>query len=214
MKSEEFRNILTSKYLFHLHTPITDGQITIGEYFNFAKANKVKSIFFTEHVRKELKYDFQAFVDEIKKTQEDFAEIIGYISAEAKVLPGGGLDISSDVFNQLDVLCFACHGFPDDIDLYFNSFETLFKEEQWKSVVRVFVHPGRYLMKRDLMTVENKIRLNNLLHIAVENGVWIEDNRRENLPPDLSNIPTDKQVVGFDIHRHTDLERWKMASDE
>lgn len=208
MKQEEFRSITVERYLFHLHTRYTDGHLDAIDYFKFAEENNIKSIFFTEHVRRELRYSFEDFISEIRSVEAGFPGIKGFIGAEAKLLPGGGLDIDASTFELLDVLCFACHGFPDDIELYFESFRKLFADEQWKSKVRVFVHPGRYLLKRDWLTEENKARLEELLLFAVENGVIIEDNKRENLPPNINAIPLNMRVIGYDIHHAKGLEHW------
>lgn len=211
MKQEDFRKLLEERYLFHLHTVITDGKLQIRDYFEFAKENGVKTIFFTEHVRKELRYDFGAFVQDIRNTEREYDGIRAVISAEAKLLPGGGLDISDDTFAHLDVLCFACHGFPDDHELYFDSFRKLFADPKWKTVPRVFVHPGRYLRKRDVTDEATWARLEEMLLFAVENGVTIEENKREMLPPRISIIPEDMRIVGYDIHEAGGLERWKTG---
>jgi putative hydrolase len=211
MRQEEFRKLLEQPYLFHLHTSITDGRLEIRDYFGFAKENGVKSIFFTEHVRRELKYDFREFAAAIRETAGEFEGIRGFVGAEAKLLPGGGLDISRDTFDQLDVLCFACHGFPDDHELYFDSFRKLFSDPQWKDVARTFVHPGRYLKKRQVTDPALWERLDELLLFAVGEGVNIEDNKREMLPPDITVVPEDFRITGYDIHERSGLEKWKSA---
>lgn len=208
MKQEEFSSLLQQPYLFHLHTNYTDGQLEVEDYFRFARTHGVKTIFFTEHVRKDLKYDFHAFVDDIKAVEAKYEGIRGVIAAEAKILPEGDLDISQAVFDTIDVLCFACHGFPDDFDLYYRSFQRLLSDEKWKQKVRVFVHPGRYLKKRHIQEDIYWNKLNELLLLGASNGVYIEDNKREMLPPDISIIPSDLQIVGFDIHNFNGLEKW------
>lgn len=214
MRQEEFDQLLANRYLFHLHTRYTDGKLDVADYFEFARKHEVKTIFFTEHVRKELKYDFRAFVAEIKETELQFPGIRGVISAEAKVLPGGDLDIDQDTFGQLEVLCFACHGFPDDIALYFESFQQLFSDERWKSIPRVFVHPGRFFKKRGWLNEENSERLHELLEFAMSHGIRIEDNKREHLPPTIDRIPLPMQIIGYDIHHQEGLERWLKGTVE
>lgn len=208
MKREDFRELLAKPYLFHLHTRYTDGHLDVVDYFRFAKENDIKTIIFTEHVRRELKYDFTAFVDEIVATSELFPEIRGLIGAEAKLLPGGGLDIDKATADLLDVLCFACHGFPDDHELYFKSFEQLLTDDQWKNKIRVFVHPGRYLKKRQVTESAYWDRLHDLLLLGIENGVFIEDNKSEMLPPSIHLLPDEHKIVGYDIHHQKGLENW------
>jgi putative hydrolase len=211
MRQEEFRKRLEQPYLFHLHTVITDGKLNIRDYFEFAQKNGIKTIFFTEHVRRELEYDFREFSAAIRQTAGEYEEIRGVVGAEAKLLPGGGLDISRVTYAQLEVLCFACHGFPDDHELYFDSFSKLFSDPQWKDVARIFVHPGRYLRKRQVTDQKLWERLNELLLFAVSEGVNIEENKREMLPPDITIVPENVRVTGFDIHERTGLEKWKNS---
>ncbi|OFZ65109.1 MAG: hypothetical protein A3D92_18360 [Bacteroidetes bacterium RIFCSPHIGHO2_02_FULL_44_7] len=208
MKLEEFRKLLEKPYLFHLHTRYTDGHLEVEDYFCFAQEHGVETIFFTEHVRRELKYDFSAFAAEIRVVATRYPGIRGVVGAEAKILPGGDLDIHSNTFDEIDVLCFACHGFPDDDVLYFDSFRKLLGDERWKSKIRVFVHPGRYLKKRHIEDAERWDKLEELLAFGMENGVFIEDNRREYLPKHPEKIPGASKVIGYDIHQPRDLERW------
>jgi len=213
MKQEDFRDYIKEPYLFHLHTRYTDGKLDAIDYFNFANENGVRTIVFTEHVRRDLKYDFSAFVSEIRRVEKEFPGIKAIIGAEAKLLPGGELDINQDTNDQIVVLCFACHGFPDDHELYFESFATLFRDDKWKDKIRVFVHPGRYLKKRHVVDGEIWKRLDGLIEIAVENGVFIEENKREMLPPSIDIVPEEWRIVGYDIHHESGLENWRMGEN-
>lgn len=208
MKLEEFRKLLEKPYLFHLHTRYTDGHLDVDDYFRFAKEHGVETIFFTEHVRRELKYDFSAFSSEIRAVEARYPGIRGIVGAEAKILPGGDLDINAKTFDEIELLCFACHGFPDDNTLYFESFHTLLSDERWKSKIRVFVHPGRYFKKRHIEDEQSWNSLEEMLEFGVGNGVFIEDNRREHLPKHPERIPDDFRIIGYDIHQPRDLERW------
>lgn len=211
MKLEDFRARLDRPYLFHLHTRYTDGHLDAEDYFRFAGEHGIETIVFTEHVRRELRYDFSAFVAEIRAVAERYPGIMPVIGAEAKILPEGDLDIDESTLAQIDVLCFACHGFPDDHDLYFRSFRKLLSDECWKEKIRVFVHPGRYFQKRHVEDPELWRGLEELLEWGMENGVIIEDNRRENLPRHPEKIPSAWKITGYDMHHPRDLEKWLNA---
>lgn len=161
---------------------------------------------FTEHVRKELKYSFADFVSEIKETGKKYPDVNYVIGAEAKVLPDGGLDISEEILNDISLIAFACHGFPDDVNLWFDSFSKLFEDTRWKNHYRVFVHPGRFLLKRNWLELHTSL-LEKLIEKAIAEDVYIEQNKREILPPASIILPPDKCIVGFDIHRKEDFEK-------
>ncbi len=201
-----FSDYLSERYLFHLHTFYTDGKVSVEDHFRFCAENRVKTLIFTEHVRKELKYSFKDFVAEIKDCSKKYPDVNYLIGAEAKVLPGGGLDIPEEILNDISLIAFACHGFPDDVNLWFNSFSKLFEDERWKKYYRVYVHPGRFLQKRNWL-VEHTQLLEKLINKAISEGVYVEQNKREMLPPSAFILPVSQSIVGFDIHRQEDYEK-------
>ncbi len=71
-------------------------------------------------------YNFNEFLEEIKKSKTSYPGIKIIIGAEAKIMPGGELDISKEVLDKIQLICFACHSFPDNAELYFESFKKLF----------------------------------------------------------------------------------------
>ncbi len=161
---------------------------------------------FTEHVRKELKYSFKDFAEEIKECGKKYPDVNYLIGAEAKVLTGGGLDIPEEILSDISLIAFACHGFPDDANLWFDSFSKLFEADRWKNKYRVYVHPGRFLQKRNWLE-EHTSLLEKLIHKAIAEGVYVEQNKREMLPPSSIILPVDKSIVGFDIHRKEDFQK-------
>jgi len=192
---EEFRKLLSESYLFHLHTNYTDGELTCEDYFKFAFDNNIKALIFTEHVRKKLDYNFDSFVDEIKTSATKYPNVNYKIGVEAKIIPGGDLDINESILKDVEIICFACHSFPVDINLYFNSFKKLFKNKKWKKFIRVWVHPRRFLEKNNLL--KNNLELFfNLIDIAKEESIFIEQN---------INNPEHYYIKGFDIHTKKQL---------
>jgi histidinol phosphatase-like PHP family hydrolase len=210
----EFRKSLnTRNYLFHIHTNYTDGISDINNYFEYASQNNINVIIFTEHVRKKLKYDFDVFVNDIEKENKIFPKIETYIGCEAKLLPGGDLDIPISILTKIKVICFACHSFPQDIELYRSSFKKLFTDNQWKNYIRIWVHPGRFLKKLNLLNKNMKI-LEELIEIALSEDILIENNLREVLPPKeiLEKIPNENIVIGYDAHSIDEIEILKRLN--
>ena len=145
---EQFEALTSNdKYLFHLHTNYTDGLNSIEDYFCYASRKKFKTIVFTEHVRENMKYNFDDFYNEIKRIENDFETVNAFIGVESKILPNGSLDVPDSILPKIDLLCFACHSFPDDINLYAEAFKKVFVDPKWKPFIRVWVHPGRFLQR-------------------------------------------------------------------
>src|SRR5215510_3820316 len=113
--------MFTGRYLFHLHTPLTDGHITVQQYFDYAAREAVEQLIFLEHIRRQPNYSVEEFIAEIKTCVETFA-IPARIGFEVKLLPNGNLDISEEHIEIAEVIGIAEHGFPPDFDLLTRSF--------------------------------------------------------------------------------------------
>ncbi len=205
---EKFKALTSNdRYLFHLHTNYTDGLNSIEDYFCYASQNKFKTIVFTEHVRKNISYNFDDYYSEIKRVENKFKTINAIVGVESKILPDGNIDIPVSILPKIDLLCFACHSFPDDINLYAEAFEKVFVDTKWKSFIRAWVHPGRFLQRIGLSRHNIDI-LHSLLNTAVGEGVFIENNsKQETLIRDIiRSMPSEYQVVGQDAHSVSELE--------
>ncbi len=205
---EEFKGMINKgNYIFHIHTNYTDGISNINNYFEYASKNNIDVIVFTEHVRKDLKYNFDAFIEDINENNRRYSRIKTFIGCEAKLLPGGDLDIPINILSKIDVICFACHSFPEDLELYKLSLKKLFINNQWKNYVRVWVHPGRFL-KRLYILDRSILILEKLIMTAIIEGVFIEKNLKEFLPPKeiIKNIPIDNIILGYDAHSIEELD--------
>lgn len=201
---EEFKNILsTKKYLFHLHTDYTDGLNSVEDYFNYASKYNFDVIIFTEHVRKNIKYDFEKFLLSIQKCHIAFSQVEPIIGVEAKILPDGTLDIPETILSKIKLICIACHSFPSEIELYRNVLENVFSDGKWKKYHRVWVHPGRFLRKNNLLEHEHgETVLRQLVDYAVNEGVLIEVNQKDKLPPPsaLEGVSSHNLIIGHDAH--------------
>lgn len=210
---EKFREvILGKKYLFHLHTNYTDGKCTVDDYCKWAVNRASEVLIFTEHIRKRPSYDFNRFLADIDQARICYPDLEIWAGVEAKVLPGGGLDLSPEVAARVPVICFACHSFPRDSKLYQKSLENLFSSPDWKDKIRVWVHPGRFLKKAGLLSVGVSF-LQNLAAAALTREVLIEVNLRENLLPEAftKSIPAQLLIRGCDAHSLEDLDEYYTA---
>ena len=209
---EEFKDLLSdNSYLFHLHTDYTDGLNNIEDYFCHASKRGFKTIVFTEHVREKMTYNFDDFYNEIKRIEKNFETVTAFVGVESKIFPDGSIDIPDSILPMIDLLCFACHSFPDDITLYEEAFKEVFVDAKWKSFIRVWVHPGRYLQRIGL-TKHNTDIFHGLLNTAVGEGVFIENNLKQVvlLRNIIESIPSESLVVGHDAHSVSELEAHKL----
>jgi len=198
--SVKFSTILTKKYISHVHTTYTDGENSIEEYCAWAYNNAFDVLVFSDHVRKELSYDFNEYVRDIKKAGQLFPSLELWAGAEAKVTEDGSLDIPEDVISKTDVLFFACHSFPNDPVLYKSAFSKAFQDKKWKNHVRVWAHPGLFFKTWNLVDSGNI--LGDLINLAKSEGIFIEKNLRYNLPHDkmFSTLDPSQKIIGYDAH--------------
>jgi len=207
---EEIKSL---NYIFHFHTNYTDGLCDVFSYFEYANKNKINLLIFTEHVRQSLNYNFDSFIQDINYGEKKFPNIHTLIGCEAKILPGGSLDIPLNIISKIDLICFACHSFPSNLELYKSSLEYLFKSNEWSNFLRVWVHPGRFLKKLNIIDKNLNI-LKELINIAVSNDIFIELNLKEKLPPYclIESIEPSKLITGYDAHSIEDIDKIKNTN--
>ena len=109
--------LFRGRVLFHCHTHYTDGQPSVADYLRWASERGVERVIFLEHIRREPSYDVAAFVEEIHAESERWG-VPAVAGFEAKVLPGGALDIAAEHAALAEVIGIAEHGFPDDPGLW------------------------------------------------------------------------------------------------
>jgi DNA polymerase (family 10)/putative hydrolase len=163
---ERYRNHL-QRGDWQLHTDYTDGRSSIKEYFDEATNRGCNFLFFSEHVRKELTYDYLAFKEEVYRIGS-FYEIDFAVGAEVKVLPDMSLDISESILKEVDLLSFSYHS------KYFST-----KEEYIKSIINVlsnnrvdiWAHPTSYqnwlgfdLNRQDYELIFETMKINNVVY--------------------------------------------------
>ena len=210
MKSSVFEG----HYLFHLHTPLTDGRITIREYFEYASRNNVECLIFLEHIRQQPSYSVDDFIAQVRTIESEF-RISAKIGFEAKLLQDGSLDISPEHLEQAEVIGIAEHGFPNDFGLLRTSLLSAigYYRSLLNSKEIVWVHPGLWFKKNNPVLLDGREYIEMLLH-AESQGVKIERNLRYNLAATgaLENLNPSNVVIGADAHRMDDLKKWSEVT--
>ncbi|QYZ79823.1 PHP domain-containing protein [Methanofollis formosanus] len=196
-----------SQYLlsgeWHIHTSYTDGESSVDDYCKRAVELGIPLIVFTEHVRHNLSYDFNAYMDDIDNAREKY-DLIILSGCEAKVLPDGTLDVDDDILKQVDYPIFAFHSFPRDIDIYLDALYDVLRNPY----VNTWAHPGVFLKRSGLYLSEK--RLYNLFKNLNDNDTLIEQNMKYNAPPEawlnITRRCRVNYVRGSDCHRVGDLK--------
>ncbi|HLN63416.1 MAG TPA: hypothetical protein VK464_17915 [Symbiobacteriaceae bacterium] len=204
MRSDPF----TGRYLFHLHTTYTDGKVPVRDYFAYAVQSGLDRLIFLEHIRAQPRYDVGQFTAEVQGCAAEFGmrALVGF---EAKLLPGGALDISDEHAAQAEVLGLAEHGFPGDYALWRSSLCMALERyaATYPDKPLVWVHPGLWLKKQGLLE-SHEPDYRTLVAYAQDAGVKVEWNRRYGLlPPHLHDaVQPENLVCGADAHRLEDAE--------
>jgi len=196
-------------YLFHLHTSYTDGDLTAAQCVHYAAGAGVSTVVFLEHIRRKPDYDVDRFSAEVELAgRGSVRTVLGF---EAKLLPDGSLDISSDILGVAAVIGIAEHGFPNDAGLLRDSFLKVVGTYplRWPRTTFVWVHPGLWYRKHQLDSDENADFL-RMFTKASEAGVLIEQNLRYGLvtPAIAAKLPISSLVTGADAHSLSDLRCW------
>ena len=202
------------KYLFHVHTPYTDGRLTAAEYVDFAEKSGADTVVFLEHIRRQPQYDVDRFSQEVRLAGDGKAvqTVLGF---EAKLLPDGALDISEEHLSAAAVVGIAEHAFPNDAGLLLEAFRQVVETYPacWPETDFVWVHPGLWYVKRGL-PFEQEAAYLAMLNAARDARVLIERSLRWGVlsPAMAATLPAESVVVGVDAHTRRDLERWAVKS--
>lgn len=189
---------------WHVHTNYTDGNNTVVEYCEKASEIGIPLIAFTEHVRRDLTYDFNDFLDEVAKAREIYPELIILSGCEAKVLLNGEIDVEKWILKKSDIVIFSYHNFPPNLELYLSTLEKVIKNP----FVDVWGHPGLFL-KKNKINLERKNLFKIFAHLKI-NNVYLEDNSKYSLPPkawlDLCEVFSIKYLCGGDVHSVNEMQ--------
>jgi putative hydrolase len=201
MKSwKRYINYLSSAQ-WHIHTRYSDGRNDIPDYCLRALEIGIPLLAFTEHVRKDLSYDFSSFLEDIEAARGEF-DLMILSGCEAKVLPSGELDVDEQILRAVDYPVFSFHSFPDDLELYVKCL----KSALMNPYVNAWAHPGT-LSSRKIDLPEGE--LVEIFRLMREKEVLLEINRKYDLPKErwveMAKRCGVRTVKGSDVHCIDDL---------
>jgi DNA polymerase (family 10)/putative hydrolase len=199
-----------------MHTDYTDGRSSVDDYCRRAATDGPDLLCFSEHVRRELDYDFDAFRRDVETAREAYPDLTILLGCEAKALDSeGALDVSDAVLSQVDVVTGVFHSFPEvSVTEYVDAACALVANP----AVDVYGHPTLLPTRRGLdLTPDDWAQV---VATAVEHDTVIEVNSRYDLPrADLVGVALSHEasvVVGSDAHEASQLQstqelqrRWK-----
>jgi putative hydrolase len=189
---------------WHVHSAWSnDAQGPIVEYCRRARANGLKLIAFTEHVRRKIEFDYQKFCDDVEAARREFPDLIILKGCEAKVLNvAGEIDAPDHVLEQCDVVVGSFHSFADPSQ-YVPALCNMLRNPQ----VDIWGHPTLYCVKQGITL--DQATLECVVDLCIAHNVLIEFNQKYRLPSaamcDLVRRRLAKYVFGSDAHRVEDL---------
>lgn len=204
----------------HAHTTRTDGTATIEESIATARQRGLRSLAFTEHVRRDTDW-FADFAREIRTARREAPAIEVLIGCEAKALdPGGDLDASDAILRECDIVLGSVHRFPDGRGGVLR-FEDVPQAELAETEtelalgllrnapIDVLAHPGGMYQRRHGSFPEPLMR--RILEASLERGIAVEISTsylREVEPFLRLCSEVDPFVsIGSDAHRLSDIGR-------
>lgn len=171
---------------YQVHTRQTDGQSTIREILETAKARGLGAIAFTEHARKDTPW-FRGFAADVRAAAEDYRNLTVYVGCEVKALDARGtLDISDDIRARCDIVLGSVHRFPGGDGGYMDwdqledgafarvEYELALGLMQYGRI-DVLAHPGGMFERRRSESFPESY-LRNLMLASAQTGVAIEIN--------------------------------------
>ncbi len=190
---------------WQVHTTWSDGKSSVLDYCRAARRRGLRLIAFTDHVRREIGFDFEAYRREVEGARRLFPDLILLAGCEAKVLnPQGDLDAPWEVLEQCDLVLGAFHSFSPP-GLYLEALEGML-QNPW---VDIWAHPTLYAQRQGLVLGGKKEE--ELVRFCLEREVLIEFNAKYHLP-----LPSFREkvyalgapyVYGSDAHRVEELGR-------
>jgi DNA polymerase (family 10)/putative hydrolase len=199
---------------WHIHTKYTDGKNSVEEYCSVAEELGIPLLAFTEHVRKNMTYDFSKLLEDIKKAQGKYPNLILLSGCETKVLSNGELDAEDALLDKVDYKLFAFHSFPPDKELFINALIRALSNTK----VHTWAHPGLFLKNKNLNLTSNELRY--IFEFAYKNKKYIEYNLKYKLPNSSwlnmmsKQMACDQIIIGGDIHSIEQMCNSKLEKEK
>jgi histidinol phosphatase-like PHP family hydrolase len=93
---------------YHCHTNYTDGLHTVEEIAKYCNEHGVEELAICEHVKRELTYDFDQLLSDIKLANLR-SRVNIFTGVEAKILPDGTLDCPEEIKKKVDIVIGSVH---------------------------------------------------------------------------------------------------------
>lgn len=201
---EAFKNNLLAGD-WQVHTTWSDGKNSIVDYCHEARRKGLRLIAFTEHVRREIRYDFWAYTREVEAARREFPDLTLLAGCEAKVLNRqGDLDAPQDVLERADIVLGAFHSFAE-AEHYLEALEAMLRNP-W---VDSWAHPTLYAHKHGITLTEEQEE--RLIRLCMEQHVLVEFNSKYDLPRpamrEKAKALGATYVYGSDAHSINELGR-------
>ena len=191
----------------HIHTNYVDGKHSIADCVRRAEEKGLELIALTEHVRRNLTYDFNVLLQEIDKAREK-SKLHIWVGAEAKVIDlDGNLDISNQVRDKVDVVLGSFHSWfeetPPTKGKYLESLLNMIRKRK----ADIWAHPYVFLNNCNLHLEVEEVR--EVAQALKESRMFFEVNLRYRCPPEphltvfiSEEVPW---VIGSDAHSKEDI---------
>lgn len=184
--------------VFHIHSSLTDGNNTVGEYCEFFKKTG-EILVFVEHIRKRPSYDFSEFIETVHRE----GHLAGF---EAKLLPNGDLDLPEEALEKADLLAVAIHSLElSCLNNLINCLKNAFSVYSLRLPL-VWVHPMSSKVESSLVT-DKMLYLREVLD-GFKSRIGVEHNLRH-IPFQKSEIDLISQnnpvIKGYDAHSVREL---------
>ncbi len=190
--------------IWHVHTSYTDGKNTVEEMCEEAKALGTSFIAFTEHVRKELTYNFEEYFREVKECGKKLG-IEAIAGIEAKVLNDGSLNASKKVLKKAEVIFGVIHDKVKSEKEYFDKVKKLLDND-----FDVWGHPTLALKRSNIKLKKEEIE--RLVSMLEGKDIVVEINLRHEVPSAYfigrcirKDIPL---LLGLDAHSKEELRKY------
>ena len=203
-----------------MHTTASDGDNTLAEMVEKARAKGYEYIAITDHSKRVTvaggldEEELLAEIAKIEKLNQEYDDFTILKSCEVDILKDGSLDLADEVLAQLDVVVASTH-YHRDLD----------KEEQTERIlqglsnphVNILAHPtGRIIGQRS----EIEMDLERIMKKAVEEDCFLEINaypKRLDLSDKYCRLAKDlglKLVISTDAHSQEQLDNMSYGVDQ
>lgn len=168
----------------HVHTRWTDGKASVTDVLRTARQRGLRSIAFTEHVRREGSDWFSDFAGEVRAAGRAEGGIEVLVGCEAKALDtDGSLDVSDAILSECDIVLGSVHrwtgaggalvNFADVPEAEFAEIEAAHALGLLRNPsIDVLAHPGGMYQRRHKRFPNDVMR--SIVQAATEEGKAVE----------------------------------------